>query len=100
MKIIFNLQLILNIIFFIYLILGKSYTTINYIIFTIALLILIASLFNPKIKIETIKRTNKFDDLSSDSDIVSASNIREKLKNKKDLKILQNLKPKKAPNTL
>lgn len=40
---------------------------------------------NPKIKIETIKRTNKFDDLSSDSDIVSASNIREKLKNKKDI---------------
>ena len=51
MKIIFNLQLILNIIFFIYLILGKVYTTINYIIFAIALLILIASLFNPKIKI-------------------------------------------------
>ena len=50
-KIIFNLQLILNIIFFIYLVLSKNYIKINYIVFSIALLILIVSLFNPKIKI-------------------------------------------------
>lgn len=58
MKMIFNLQLILNIIFFIYLLLNKSYTAISYVVFSIGLLILIASLFNPKIKI--IKLSSNF----------------------------------------
>ena len=40
---------------------------------------------NPSIKIETIKRTNNYHDLNLDSDIVSASNIRERLLNKEDI---------------
>ena len=36
---------------------------------------------NPFIKYETIKRTNSFNDIDSDEEIVSAQNIREKLKN-------------------
>lgn len=41
---------------------------------------------NPSIEPVTIKRTNDFNDLESDDDIVSASNIREKIKNGLDVK--------------
>ncbi len=40
---------------------------------------------NYPIKIETIKRTNSYHDKTSNEVIVSASNIREKLKNKEDI---------------
>lgn len=39
-----------------------------------------------KIEVETIKRTNDFHDLESNERIISASNIREKLKNNTDVK--------------
>ena len=41
---------------------------------------------NPLIKAETIKRTNNFLDISEDTDIVSAQNIRHKIKMKQDIK--------------
>lgn len=41
---------------------------------------------NYNIKIDTIKRTNDFHDLKLNAKIVSASNIREKMKNKKNIK--------------
>ena len=40
---------------------------------------------NYDIQIETIKRTNNYHDLTLDQDIVSASNIREKIKNNLDI---------------
>ena len=40
---------------------------------------------NPNIKVETIKRTNEYHDIELDSSIVSASNIRERLRNKEDI---------------
>ena len=40
---------------------------------------------NPKIEIETIKRTNNYHDKELDTDIVSASNIRERINNKEDI---------------
>lgn len=36
---------------------------------------------NPKIEVRVIKRTNSFNDLDSNDNVVSASNIREKIKN-------------------
>jgi len=42
-------------------------------------------IINPEIKIETIKRTNDYHDLELNDNIVSASNIREKLRNKEDI---------------
>ena len=38
-----------------------------------------------KIELETIKRTNDFNDILTDQEIISAKNIREKIKNKKDI---------------
>lgn len=40
---------------------------------------------NYNIQMETIKRTNSYHDTTSNDDIVSASNIREKLRNKEDI---------------
>ncbi len=40
---------------------------------------------NPNIKVETIKRTNNYHDKDLDTDIVSASNIRERLDNNEDI---------------
>lgn len=40
---------------------------------------------NPKIKVKTIQRTNNYHDLESNTDIISASNIRKKLKEKIDI---------------
>lgn len=41
---------------------------------------------NYNIEIETIKRTNNYHDITSNDDIISASNIREKIKNKEDVR--------------
>ena len=41
---------------------------------------------NYNIKVESIKRTNDYHDISSNEDIVSASNIRDKIQNNKEFK--------------
>lgn len=43
---------------------------------------------NPSIKAETIQRTNDYHDITSNDDIVSASNIREKIYNNEDISSL------------
>ena len=40
---------------------------------------------NPKIKIETIKRKNDYNDIDSNTEILSASNLRKKIKENKDI---------------